>query len=207
MMARESEVTAVFGFQGFRQPEENPQPHQPTKPRHEGEQAFPTHHREQELAQGWCENGRDHHDHEHKRQGLGHLVAHKQVTHQRNANHGGCRSACPLQEAQGDQAVEVRDEIRREGGHHIDANTAQQRHAAAKAVGQGAEHQLQNAKAQHVGRDDELAAVLVCLAQAFANLLQARQHDVDGKGIDGDERRDQRDEFNAAQMADNFAMT
>ncbi len=40
------------------------------------------------------------------------------------------------------------------------------------------------------------------LTETLADLLQARQHDVDGKGIDGDEGCHQRNEFKAPKAAD-----
>ena len=107
----------------------------------------------------------------------------------------------PCSAAKRHQRVEVGDEIGRGGGKDINSKPRKQRITPSETVGQWPEDELQNAEAHHVGGDHQLAAVFIRLAQGRADLLQPWQHDVDGKGVDGNHRRQQGNELNTARAA------
>ena len=66
--------------------------------------------------------------------------------------------------------------------------TDQQRRPPAETVRERAEEELRNAEAGDVGGNDILPVVLVLDAEAGADLLQAGQHDVDGKRVQRHQR-------------------
>ncbi|EYD74790.1 hypothetical protein Rumeso_03653 [Rubellimicrobium mesophilum DSM 19309] len=191
------QATPPLGLQRLGQAQVGPESEGRRQQPHEDEDAVPGAHEEQDLSDARGDD-RDHHeDHEDEGHDLGHGPSREAVTHHGRRDDAGRAGSEPLDESQGKEEPERRREGRRENGRHIGADPDEERRAAAEAVGQRPDEELPDPEAQHVDRDDELAVVLVRDAQGIAHVGQRRQHHIDGEGVEGHDRGDQRDEFMA----------
>jgi hypothetical protein len=150
------------------------------------------------LTGAGCDDGNDHEDHHDQRHHFRHLAAAEDVTNDRDSDDAGRGRADALDEAQQKQRFEGRNEDDGERGDDIDRQADDHRHAPAETVGDRSVEELRDAEADEIGGDDILAVVFVLDIECGTDLLEARQHDVDGKRVERHEEGHHRDEFGAS---------
>jgi hypothetical protein len=124
----------------------------------------------------------------HQRHEARHLAAGKQVSHDRYGDEPSAGGKHALQEPHDQKGHEVAHHDAGKGGDDIADERDEEGTASAKPVRDGAPDDLRRAKAQHVGEDDHLLAVVAFHprrgeAHRMGNLVERRQHDVDTEGV------------------------
>ena len=185
----------VFGVLGFRQAEGDPEEIAERCEPEENEDQMPVPEQHDRLADRRRDHRNDHEYHHDQRHDLGHLAAAVKVAHDRDGDDAGCGRAEPLTEAHDKHHGEARYEGTENRADEIDHQADKQRQLAPEPVRQRAIGKLRHAEAQHIGRDDELMLVFGLDAEAGADLLEARQHDVDGQRVERHQPRHHRDQF------------
>lgn len=155
-----------------------------------------------QLSDARCDDRDDHEYHHHQRHDLGHLPPAIDIAHDGNGDDTGCSRAYALHEPKEQECPEGRYEHDRKSADAVKCQPAQQWCPSPEAIGQRAEEELREPHAEQVGGYDVLPMVLIRHAEARADFLQPRQHDVDRDRVDGHQHGHQCNELDFRQSGD-----